>query len=257
MDHAVQEALSLVVITYNEEANIARCLKSAQEVVDEMLVVDSFSNDRTVEIAQSLGARVEQRPFSGYIEQKRYAISQAKYNRVLVLDADEALDPQLLKSVIVAKQNWSHDCHTMNRMSNLNDRWIRHGGWYPDKKMRLFDRRQYEVVGINPHDKFVPLTNATQAHLQGDILHYTNSSFEDRIQTINKFSTVAAQAFYEKGKRGTWLRVLCKPALRFLSEYLLRRGFLDGFYGFFIAKTSAQYVFYREVKLLDLQKRKK
>lgn len=252
----VDQAISLVVITYNEEANIERCLKSAQSIVDELFVVDSFSDDQTVEIARSLGARVEQRPFSGYIEQKRYAISQAKFNRVLVLDADEALDEQLLKSVLHTKQNWTHDCYTMNRMSNLNDRWIRHGGWYPDKKMRLFDRRKYEVVGINPHDKFVSLADATQKHLKGDILHYTNSSFEDRIQTINKFSTVAAQAFYEKGKKGSWLRVLFKPGLRFLSEYVLRRGFLDGFYGFFIAKTSAQYVFYREVKLLELRRRK-
>ncbi|HKK73798.1 MAG TPA: glycosyltransferase family 2 protein [Saprospiraceae bacterium] len=249
------EKISLVVITYNEAQNIARCLDSARAVVDEMLVVDSFSEDDTVAIAERKGARVLQHAFAGYIEQKRYAIEQARYERVLLLDADEALDEQLQNSIQTVRGDWTHACYTMNRMSTLGDRWIRYGAWYPDRKMRLFERRQYQIVGINPHDKFVPRPGVAPLHLRGDILHYTNDGLEDRIATINKFSTVAAAAFAKKGKRGHLLRVLFKPGLRFFAEFVLKRGFLDGFYGYFIAKTSAQYVFLREVKLLELQRK--
>lgn len=251
------EKISLVVITYNEAKNIARCLDSARGVVDEMLVVDSFSEDATLKIAKEKGARILQRRFTGYIEQKQYAIEQASFDRVLLLDADEALDEDLKTSIQQVKPIWPHPCYSMNRMSTLGERWIRHGAWYPDRKMRLFDRSHYKIVGINPHDKFVPRAGATEGRLRGNILHYTNDGLEDRVSTINKFSTVAAEAFAKKGKRGNWLRVLFKPSLRFCSEYFFKLGFLDGFYGYFIAKTSAQYVFLREVKLLELRKNQK
>jgi glycosyltransferase involved in cell wall biosynthesis len=247
--------ISLVVITYNEAKNIERCLDSAREVVDEILVVDSFSDDNTVELAKSKGAKVLLHPFTGYIEQRQYAIEQAKYERVLILDADEALDDQLRQSIQEVRQNWTHACYHMNRMSNLGDQWIRYGAWYPDRKMRLFERSQYQVGGTNPHDKIIPSDGQRLRHLKGNILHYTNSGLADRVVTINKFSTIAAKAFAEKGKKGSWLRILIKPRLRFFSEYIIRRGFLDGFYGYFIAKTSAQYVFLREVKLKDRQEK--
>lgn len=247
--------ISLVVITYNEASNIARCLNSARSIVDEMLVVDSFSTDDTVAIAEREGARVIQHAFAGYIEQKRYAIEQARYDRVLLLDADEALDASLQTAILEVHSNWSHDCYSMNRMSTLGDRWIRHGAWYPDRKMRLFDRSQYEIVGTNPHDKFVPLPGASLRHLPGDILHYTNDGLADRVATINRFSTVAAGAYAQKGRRGNWFRVLFKPGLRFFAEFILKRGFLDGFYGYFIAKTAAQYVFLREMKLMEQQRK--
>lgn len=248
--------ISLVVITYNEANNIERCLDSARSVVDEILVVDSFSEDQTCELATAKGAKVIQHAFAGYIEQKDYAIHQAQYDYILLLDADEALDQELRESVQAIRENWTHNCYTMNRLSNLGDQWIHHGAWYPDQKMRLFERSHFEVVGINPHEKFVPKPGATLKHLPGDILHYTNSDLKDRVETINRFSSIAAKAFLDKGKKGNWLRILFKPGLRFLSEYFLKRGFLDGFYGFVIAKTSAQYVFLREVKLYDLGRRK-
>ncbi|GAB5555623.1 MAG: glycosyltransferase family 2 protein [Saprospiraceae bacterium] len=244
--------ISLVVITYNEANNIERCIDSARSVVDEILIVDSFSEDNTRDLAKAKGAKVLTHAFSGYIEQKDYAIKQAEHDCILLLDADEALDKQLRASITEIRENWTHNCYRMNRLSNLGDQWIRHGAWYPDRKMRLFERNAYEVIGLNPHDKWVPKEGATIKYLKGDILHYTNSNLKDRVETINKFSSIAAQAFHDKGKKGTWLRILFKPGLRFFSEYILKRGFLDGFYGFVIAKTSAQYVFLREVKLYDL-----
>lgn len=244
--------ISLVVITYNEAHNIERCLDSASSVVDEILVVDSFSEDETRDLAAAKGAKVLTHAFEGFIEQRDYAIQRAKYNQILLLDADEALDEQLRQSVQAVRENWTHNCYTMNRLSNLGNQWIHHGAWYPDRKMRLLHRDHYEVAGTNPHDKLVPKSGTTLQHLKGDILHYTNSDLKERVETINRFSTIAAQAFHDKGKRGNWLRILFKPGLRFFAEYILKRGFLDGFYGFVIAKTSAQYVFLREVKLYDL-----
>ena len=248
--------ISLVVITFNEAQNIRRCLESANGIADEILIVDSISTDETTVIASSLGARVIAQPFLGYVGQKRYAIAQAIYPIVLSLDADEALSETLRQSILDAKANWKCDCYTMNRLSQIGGRWIRHGGWYPDRKMRLFDREKYEITGIDPHDKFVPSPGARSGHLKGDILHYTNADINSRVHTINRFSTVAAQAFYDRGKRGSWPRLLFKPLFRFFVEYFLRLGFLDGFYGFMIAKTSAQYVFLREGKLLEIQKSK-
>lgn len=246
--------ISLVVITFNEAHNIRRCLESARGIADEILVVDSVSTDQTTAIAESLGARVIIQPFLGYVGQKRFAIGQAVHPIVLSLDADEALSETLRQSILEVKSRWTRDCYSMNRLSNIGGRWIRHGGWYPDRKMRLFDRGKYEIAGIDPHDKFVPLSGASSSYLKGDILHYTNADINSRVHTVNRFSTVAAQAFYDRGKRGSWMRLLFKPFFRFFTEYFLRLGFLDGFYGFVIAKTSAQYVFLREGKLLEIQK---
>ena len=246
--------ISLVVITFNEAQNIRRCLESVNGIADEMLVVDSVSTDETAEIARSMGARVISQPFLGYVAQKRFAIEQASCPIVLSLDADEALSETLRQSILAVKANWRCDCYEMNRLSNIGGKWIRHGGWYPDRKMRLFDRKKYEIAGIDPHDKFVPLPGARYGRLGGDILHYTNADISSRVSTVNRFSTLAAQAFHDRGRRGSWLRLLFKPFFRFFVEYFIRRGFLDGFYGFIIAITSAQYVFLREAKLLEIRK---
>ncbi|MEL6141546.1 MAG: glycosyltransferase family 2 protein [Bacteroidota bacterium] len=249
-----QVNISVVVITYNEEENIARCLQSVVEVADEILVVDSLSEDETVGIAKKLGARIIHQKFLGHREQKALAISKAKYDVVLSLDADEALSPKLNKSIKTAKDNWSYDGYYVNRLNQLNGRWIKHGGWYPDRKMRLFDRRKYQMGGVNPHDRFDPIPGAKTTRLSGDLLHYTNDDFEARVATINKFSSIAAMAFHEKGKKGNFFRVLTKPFFRFFSEYMLQSGWRDGYHGYFIAKTSAQYVWLREMKLLWLSR---
>jgi glycosyltransferase involved in cell wall biosynthesis len=244
--------VSLVVITFNEEANISRCLQSAASLVDDVLVVDSHSTDQTVRIAESLGARVLLHAFEGYREQKDWAIQQARFDRVLVLDADEALSIDLQQQLTPLIQEWTHDGYFFNRLSRLSGRWIRHGAWYPDRKMRLFDRRCYQMAGENPHDRIDPTPGARTKRIEADILHYTNDSFDSRIDTINRFSRIAAEALFAKGIKGSLLRLLLKPPARFYSEYLWQGGFLDGFYGYFIARTSAQYVFYRESKLWEL-----
>ncbi|MEM8586287.1 MAG: glycosyltransferase family 2 protein, partial [Bacteroidota bacterium] len=199
---------------------------------------------------------VLERTFIGHREQKQLAISQAQNDWVLSLDADEVLDADLRKSIKKVKGNYTADGYFMNRLNRLNGQWIRHGAWYPDRKMRLFHRAKYAMGGRNPHDRFDPIQGAKTKQLSGDILHYTNDDLSSRVQTQNKFSTLAAQAYFEEGKRGSVWRLWFKPKARFLSEYIWKSGWRDGFHGYYIAKTSAQYVFWREAKLLDLCKKK-
>lgn len=246
--------ISVVIITLNEANNLPRCLESVDGLADEIIVVDSLSTDETVSIAEAAGAKVILQKFLGHRQQKAFAIENASSDYVLSLDADEALSPALKESILAAKQNWTHDGYYMNRLNRLNGQWIHHGGWYPDRKMRLFDRRKYVMAGTNPHDRFDPTPDAKTTRLKGDLLHYTNDDMDSRIVTINKFSSIAAKAFYEEGKRGSWLRVITKPGGRFFSEYFLRSGWRDGYYGYYIAKTSSQYVWLREMKLLQLSR---
>lgn len=246
--------LSVVIITLNEAENLPRCLESIAGLADEVVVVDSLSTDATVGIAEAAGARVILQKFLGHREQKAFAIQQASHDFVLSLDADEALSAELQKSIQKVKQNWTFDGYYVNRLNRLDGQWIHHGGWYPDRKMRLFDRRKYVMAGTNPHDRFDPVPEAKTTRITGDLLHYTNDDMDSRVVTINKFSTIAAQAFQKEGKRGSWWRVLIKPTARFIGEYILRSGWRDGYYGYYIAKTSAQYVWLREMKLLQLNR---
>lgn len=246
--------LSVVVITYNEEDNIERCLKSIVSIADEILIVDSFSTDRTVAIAESMGARVVQNSFKGFIKQRSFAVKQAKYDHILALDADEIVSAELLVSLKTAKQDWTHDCYYNNRLNRFGKRWIRHGAWYPDRKMRFFDRRKVNFAGLEPHDEIVPKEGATKGFLKGDLQHIMHENIFERIQKINEFSTVAARSLHKQGKKGSYFRLFYKPFARFFGDYLFKWGILDGFYGFFLAMASAHYAFYREAKLMELQR---
>lgn len=247
-------SLSVVIITLNEERNIQRCLDSVAGLADEIVVVDSLSTDRTAEICRAAGARVILQEFLGHRQQKAFAIAAATHDVVLSLDADEALSPELRRSVETALRRWPTACYEMNRLNQFMGRWIRHGSWYPERKMRLFDRRKYVMGGVNPHDRFDPAPGEAITFLEGDLLHYANENFEVRVRTMNKYSSIAARAYHERGKRGNWVRVLLKPAGRFLSEFVLKGGFRDGFLGYYIAKTAGHYVWLREVKLLALDR---
>jgi glycosyltransferase involved in cell wall biosynthesis len=250
------EELSVVIITFNEEINIGRCLDSVSKIADEIIVLDSFSTDKTVEIATSRGAIVKQQKFLGYIEQKNAALDLATHNYVLCLDADEALDETLVQSISGEKTSFTHKAYTMNRCTNYCGQFIRHGSWYPDKKLRLFDKRIAKWGGINPHDKVETNGHYTQKHLQGDILHYSYRSIEEHISQNNRFSTISAAALFRMGKRTNLFKIIVNPFWAFLQSYFIRLGLLDGFYGFVIAVNIAHLTFLKHVKLYQLQKTK-
>jgi glycosyltransferase involved in cell wall biosynthesis len=248
--------LSVVIITFNEETNIGRCIESVKGVADEIIVLDSYSTDRTASIARELGAMVYYEKFRGYIGQKNYAIQLATHNYILSLDADEALDPKLAQSILEAKKTFSHRAYRMNRCTNYCGHYIRHGLWYPDKKIRLFDRRIAQWGGLNPHDR-IKLNPGFATHsLEGDILHYSFNIPEDLVWQNNRLSSIAAVARYAQGQRSSWFKMLVRPAWAFFNGYFFRLGFLDGFDGFVIAINTSHQVFLKYSKLYRLQNKR-
>ena len=245
--------VSAVIITFNEETNIGRCLDSLNGVVDEIVVVDSFSTDKTEDVCNDNGAVFIRHPFEGHIEQKNYAMSQASYDHILSLDADEALSDELKKSILSAKNSWNYDGYSFNRLTNYCGKWIRYCGWYPDRKLRLWDRRKGSWGGVNPHDRVMMGRNSSVTHLVGDLFHYSYDSIGDNISQINKFSDIAARAAYEKGRNSNFLLDIClNPPFTFLKKYFIKLGILDGYYGFVISIISAFGKFLKYVKLREL-----
>ncbi len=247
--------LSVVIITYNEERNIGRCIGSVSGVADEIIVLDSFSTDRTTEIAASMGARVHRQHFRGYIDQKNLAMQLASHTYILSLDADEALDERLAASIREAKKDFSARAYSMNRCTSYAGHFIRRGLWYPDRKTRLFDRRIAQWGGLNPHDKIILGHSVPVTHLPGEILHYSFHSPEDLVWQNNRLSSIAAASLYAAGRRSNWIRMIIRPAWAFFNGYILRRGFLDGPDGFTIAVNSAHQVFLKYSKLYRLQRK--
>ena len=250
------QPLSVVIITYNEEHNIGRCIDSVKNVADEIIVLDSYSTDKTTEIARSSGAIVHQEKFRGYIGQKNFAMQLATHDYILSLDADEALDDQLIASIHEAKKTFSYRAYRMNRCTNLCGRFMRHGLWYPDKKTRLFDRRVAKWGGLNPHDKIEVNEGFAVHHLSGDILHHAFNSMEDLAWRNNRISSIAAVSLYNMGRRSSWFKLLVRPAWAFVNGYFFRLGFLDGFEGFSFAVNISHQVFLKYSKLYRLQRSK-
>lgn len=248
------ERLSLVIISFNEEKNIGRCIDSAKDIADEILVLDSNSTDRTVAIAESKGAIVKQQAFQGYIQQKNLAIEMASHDYVLSLDADEALSPLLADSIRKTKEHYKHRVYQMNRCSNYCGKFIRHGSWYPDRKIRLFDRRIARWGGINPHDKIELKDNRPVDLLPGDILHYSYATISEHVAQNNKFSTISAETLHSQGKKGSVVKIIVNPLWAFFLSYIVRAGFLDGLFGLVIATQIAHLTFLKHLKLFLLCK---
>lgn len=248
------EKLSVVIITYNEEKNIARCIDSVKTLADEILILDSNSIDNTVTIAESRGAIVKQESFKGFIEMKNRAIQLAGNDYILSLDADEALDPVLADSIRKVKENFSSPAYRMNRCTNYCGQFIRHGTWYPDRKIRLFDRRIAQWGGTNPHDKIVLKENITAEQLRGDILHYSYYTIAEHVAQNNKFSTIAAESLFAKGKRTSLFKIIINPLWAFIQSYFIKAGLLDGLYGFVISIQISHMTFLKHIKLYILWK---
>lgn len=249
--------LSGVIITFNEERNIERCLQSLVTVVDEIVVVDSYSTDNTKSICLKFDVRFIEQEFLGYIEQKNFALEQAKFNHVVSLDGDEALSKELQQSILNLKLNWQFDGYYANRFNNFCGQWIKHSDWYPNKKLRVFDKTKAVWRGINPHDNVQLLNTKSKAgYLKGDILHWTYQTYEEMDQKSEYFSTIAAEAYYKNGKGASIINMIWNPSWAFFKAYILRLGFLDGKNGFRICYQTWKITYLKYKKLRQLYKDK-
>lgn len=248
------QGLSVVIISYNEAQNIGRCIDSVRRVADEVILVDSFSDDGTVEIAESRGAIVKKSRFDGYINQKNKAINMAGKDFVLLLDADEALSEELADSILAEKDHFSFKGYSMNRCSFFCGKFIKRGLWYPDRKLRLFDKRVGQCGGMNPHDRIIMIEDVAVKHLKGDLLHYCFDSVEEYYERSESVSTIAAQSLFEVGIKKSWSKLFLSPAWSFINGYFLRLGFLDGSTGLIIAWQTASQSFSKYRKLRRMYK---
>lgn len=246
--------LSVIIITFNEEKNIGRCLESIKEVADDIVVVDSFSTDGTEEICKKYGVRFYTHAFEGHIEQKNYALTLSQYPHVLSLDADEALDETLRKSIQEVKANWVCDGYEMNRLTNYCGSWIKHCGWYPDRKLRLYDKSKGTWGGTNPHDKYELNSGAKLGYLKGDILHYSYYTIQDHYKQIEYFTTISSKELFKKGKHASIIKVVFSPVVKFIQCYFIKLGFLDGAAGFTICRLSAWAGYLKYSKLRAMYK---
>ncbi len=245
--------ISGVIITFNEENNLRRCINSLIPVVDEIVVVDSFSTDATKNTALELGAIFIENEFKGHIEQKNFAVAQAKHDFILSLDADEALSPLLMETILKIKNNPTHQAYAINRITSYCGQWIRHSGWYPDRKVRLWNKNIGKWTGENPHDKVTIKDGVSIGLIKKDILHYSFPTISSHAQTADNFSEIAAKESFKKGKKANLLvHIVLNPAFTFFKKYIIDRGFLDGYNGFVIAVLSAHSNFLKYTKLRAL-----
>ncbi|GAB4124627.1 MAG: glycosyltransferase family 2 protein [Raineya sp.] len=248
--------ISVVIITFNEEKNIRRCLESVQKIADEIVVVDSFSTDRTKQICQEFNVKFIQKKFSGYAEQKRFADAQASYDWIFSIDADEALSEKLEKEILAIKNSQATaDAYQMPRLTNYIGKWIRHTDWYPDKKIRFYNKHKARWQGSNLHEHITPETNAILGNLKGDLLHYSYYSFYQHIAQFNKFTDIGAQEAFERGKKAPLYKIFINPIWKFFYSYILRLGFLDGYKGFLVCAISAFATFTKYIKLREMYRK--
>lgn len=247
--------ISAVIITLNEEKNIERCLRSLEGIADEIVVADSFSTDKTVQIAERYGARIVQQAFLGYRDQKNFVTGQATNDWILSLDADEALSPELQQSIRTERENFRYDAYRFARLTNYCGKWIKHSGWYPDKKIRLYDRRKGSWGGEKVHEYWEPGKDAQVGELSGDLQHYSFYTSEEHLRQIEKFTELSARENVAKGKNYNLIDVYLRPVWNFIANYIFRLGFMDGSAGYRVCKLSAyaSYLKYSKTRLYHKQ----
>ena len=246
--------LSAVIITYNEARNIKRCVASLLDVVDEIVVVDSYSTDATPSICKGLGVQFHQRDWKGYSKQKNYGNGLASNDWILSIDADEALSEELKKSILKEKERGNGYNFSFNRLTNYCGKWIHHCGWYPDTKIRMFNRTNDDWQG-EVHEKLT-VSKSAVSKLKGDLLHFSYNSVSDHVQRANKYSTLGAEELFSNGKKASLIKVVFNPWLKFNRMFFIQLGFLDGIEGFTISLITAYGTFLKYIKLKFLWKNK-
>jgi glycosyltransferase involved in cell wall biosynthesis len=242
--------ITATIITLNEERNIARAIESLR-CCDEILVVDSGSIDRTVELAEKLGARVIESPWHGYATQKNYAAEQACNDWILSLDADEALSESLEGEIwTLKKKGPNYDAYTMPRLAQYLGRWILHCGWYPDRKVRLYHRAKAKWVGDFVHESVQ--VNGRVGYLESNLLHFTCDSLSEHLKTMDRYTTLAAEELVSRNEKIRLRNMILDPAWTFTKTYFFQSGFQDGLEGLTIAYMAALYTFLKYAKARNM-----
>lgn len=248
-------AISACIICFNEEGNIQRCLDSVKWA-DEIVVVDSFSTDKTVHICRAYTDRVYVRYWDGYVDQKNYCLNLASNRWVLSIDADEELSPGLAEEIKreFADGEPPYDGFYFPRRTRFLGRWIDHCGWYPDHKLRLFKKDVGRFGGHEIHDRV--LLKGETKRMENPLLHYTYNNISQQLRSIDNYSTLWAEDMSHRGKRGSYFRMILRPAVKFFETYIYKKGFLDGFPGLVISAGYAYQIFLRYAKLKEMELQK-
>jgi len=246
--------ISAVLITFNEEANIEAALRSLSGIADEIIVVDSHSTDRTIKLARPFTDRIVERTWTNFADQKNFADGLAVHPWILSLDADERISPELRLEILALKdQNPSCGGFSMPRRVFYLGRWIKHCGWYPDRKIRLFPRDAAHWEGAYVHETLALRGDVRK--LKGTIHHFSYRSIGDHLTRLNAFADLGAQKLYAQGRKCRWHHLLVLPFSRFLKSYVLKRGFLDGFAGMIVSVLNGYSIFVRYAKLREIWKK--
>jgi glycosyltransferase involved in cell wall biosynthesis len=240
--------ITATIITFNEEDRIVECLSSLS-CCDEVIVVDSGSTDKTRQLASAKGARVFERPWDGYSRQKNFAADQGRNDWILSIDADERLSIELADEIAAWKKAApSARAFSMPRRVFYLGRWIKHSGWYPDRKVRLYDRHFCRWEGDFVHESMK--VDGNVGRFQGDLFHFPYRVWSDHIARVSRYTELAAKAARSRGRRGSIGRLVLGPPLSFIKTLVIQLGFLDGWRGLAIAYMGARYVFEKEFRLL-------
>ena len=244
--------ISAAIITLNEERNIGRCIESLKGCVDEIVVLDSLSTDRTDEICKAAGVRFIQHEWMGYSASKNFLNEQTTCEYIFSIDADEALDPEMQRELVRLKQEGLTGAYSVNRITNYCGKWIRHSGWFPDMKVRIFPKGKAIWTGDLVHEELELKEGIEVKQLGGLLEHYSYYDFRQHRERADKYSALTAKKYAEQGTRCGPLKPFLSGVGRFVSMYFFKLGFLDGRMGFMIAWISAQSnIFkYRELRRL-------
>ncbi len=243
--------ISVVIITFNEERKIDRCINSVRGVADDIVVVDSFSVDNTKQICLENGVRFVENEFRSYIDQKNFAVSLAQYDHILSLDADEFLSEELLKSILEIKDSWNNEAYCMCRLSSFGGKWVRHGVAYPDRQTRLWNRRVGSWGGSNPHERVKLNEGVNLIQLKGDLLHHSYDNSGEALRKIQLYSEIFAKSNLRK-RRISMMGIVVHTGYTFFKSYFLKRGFLDGYEGLAVAMAAMNHTFYKYAKLYEM-----
>jgi len=263
MNQQPREKISAFIVCYNEEDHIEACIRSV-DFCDEVIVIDSFSQDKTVELARNLGAVIYQRKWSGYIDQKAFGLSKTTNEWIIHLDTDERVSEELKKSVLqvleAEHQPKSENEDTINgyyinRVVFHLGKWWRHGGWYPEWRLRFFRKSKTTWGGTEPHDK--PIVQGKTAKLSGEILHYSYDNIDEQFERITKYSTISAKEEFNKGAHSSVFSIVVKPIVRFIRFYFIKKGYKEGVPGLIVAIAESYSAYMKYAKLWEMEHVKK